>query len=376
MVALLIILSLLGFAAFTFISVLRIIQHRRQIENIRREESGYSSNRRGYGYDDEKPKTPKEPITMPARKPIWWSMAAAIFCFVLFIIISWGGGVQVGATQVAIIENTASGQFYSINSGTHIWPFSSRVTPFVTHITKYDTRYQKVEIGNGDDIRVNGIAASSNSPGTPVVYYHLSMLVRPNPDQIIELHRLYGEKYVDTLVKNTWIEVLKEIQGKNTFDYIIDNREELVTKVQEELQNRLKTSDGQSLIFIDEMNIVNYDYDDKTNAYLDSINQKANELALAQQQKGVNEAQQESAKVQAETDYLIQQRAADAEAYAVTAQASAEATAIQTVRDAIASTGLSYKEYLIYTTWNGQLPYSTGSGAIPFFELPTITDTE
>lgn len=312
------------------------------------------------------------------------STVAVIFLFFFIGLLS-GGGIRVGATEIVVVENTYNGTLDTLESGTYIWPFSrnSPNIPFFTKKTRYDLRFQ--------DIQVTGIEAGADSPGNPTVYYNMSTWVRPNPEKITILHRLYGKKYVDKLVKNVWIEVLKDIQGKKEFDYVATNRDELAKSVATNLELRMEDTDGEALVLVERVAITNYDYSPETNAYLNTINQKTYEKRAAEQQLEINLAQQEASKVQADTDFIVKKRNAEADAAALEAQAEGEANAIKIkaegeanaiiakaeaesdavtmIAKSVKTTGTTYEDYLTVQKWNGELPYIT-SGTIPLINLP------
>ena len=91
-----------------------------------------------------------------------WPILLAIFGVVWIIFIS-TGSAQVAATDIAVVENTVTGEFSHIGPGLHIFPMQPKLVPFVTKTTHYTLRRQIVEVGEPSD-KENYISMASISP--------------------------------------------------------------------------------------------------------------------------------------------------------------------------------------------------------------------
>jgi len=314
MVALLRVLAFLAFAGGVVLITLRVLASKPQ---------------RRYG---------EEPVVI--KKPLGWGWSIALACtgLFLFLVFVTGGATQVGLTDVAVVENTMTGQFAVLNPGTHIWPFSRSLTPVVTKITKYSLRRQIVEIGAGP-VSEKGVQADSNSPGRPVVFYWARGWAYPNKAAVIQLHRMYGPDYLDNWVERNWVSTLKAVQGAKPYDYVGNNRVEMQDAVERELQLQLLGEDGETpLVFVSQLSIVEFDFDGNVNGFLEGVQKKEFARQEAEQQILINQKEQEAKKIQAETDYITTKRAAEAEQAKRIAEAEGLALAQERVADAEAYT--------------------------------------
>lgn len=282
----------------------------------------------------------------------------------------------IGPAEIGVVENTSTGHLRVIKSGLHIWPFDSKVVPLVSNTSKYDLGAVKFEIGEGDKTNKDGVQADSNTEGRPVVYFHNQINVTPNPDKIIELHKKFGPGYINSWVKQGAESATKTVQGNLPFDYVGNNRGDFELKVREELERRLKLDVGESWVNVNQVVVINYDYDDSTNNSLTQIfaaKQKASqaeaELKEAAQRKLITEtnAQADAAKVTTAAQAEKQKR--DLESQGDLAKAKNDALGIKAIEEALASSP-SYVGYLQATKWNGILPqFYGGNGVIPFFNV-------
>jgi regulator of protease activity HflC (stomatin/prohibitin superfamily) len=333
-------------------------------------------------------------------------VAVAILVGGLLVFFALTGATQVPATHVAVVENTFTGQFFSLGPGTHIFPFEPRLWPLTTVVTKYDLRRQIIEIGAppagsgaGDEMEAVmrwGVEADSNSPGRPIVRYHARGWAYPNQDEVIELHRRYGLGYADRWVERVWISALKAVQGRNPYDYVGNNRIQMQDEIEQALQEQLLAEDGEPIVIVSQLAVVNFGYDPNMESYLDSVAQKEFERQQAEQQILINEKQQNAAKIEADTNYIVtvrraeaeraqriaqaegqaqaQKTLADAEAYSIRAKYEAEAEGIKLVQEAIARSPeyLTYQQQEAWAAGGAQVPNTliVGlEGAVPFLNL-------
>lgn len=338
------------------------------------------------------------------RKPrLIVPIVGMIMAGLLIIVMFFGGAAQISSTAIGVAENTVEGAFYTLKPGTHIWPFSQNVTPFITKITVYDTRDQIIEIGEAPEgatapegmtlTQIYGVPAGSNSPGQPIVFFNARGWARVNPDKIIELHRRFGPTYLNTWVEHQWVTTLKAMQGTLSYDFVKKSREDLQNLVEKSLQQQLLDADEKSLVIVRQLTIKDYDYEGEVNTFLAGVAGKEFERQKAEQQFEVNKKLQESAKVEADTNFFVTKRnaeaeqakliaeatgraeavkvEADADAYATRVRYEAEATGLGLVQSALAKSPAAYLEYQKTLRWNGVLPTNLWAGAsVPFLNVP------
>jgi hypothetical protein len=313
-----------------------------------------------------------------AMKPRTWIVAGlvlAIACVVFLVALS--GAVYVPATSNAVIENTLTGELFVLGPGTRIWPFEPRLTPLVTRVTLYDLRDQVIEIG-GQPVKEFGIEASSSSPGRPIVYFYARGWAKVNPDKLIELHRRRGTDWADSWVEKVWVTALKNVQRVTAYDYVGTEPLEFTQRVESGLQAELVDVDSEPIIFVSQLAIADYDYADEVNSYLDQVAQ----LEFTRQEEVNRESivlqQQTNKQIEADTDYNVKKRAAeayqieietraagdatakklaaDAEAYAIEQRYTAEAEGVMLLQQALARSPEAYLDYLRARQWDGRLP--------------------
>lgn len=313
-----------------------------------------------------------------------------LFLFGLVMTVLFSAAVQISPTQVGVVTNTWTGELYSLDSGTHIWPFSKSVVPLITKVTVYSTMQRFIEIGSTPAAE-GGVAASSGSPGQPVVFFAARGWATINKESILELHKKYGEDYLTSWVESVWITTLKQVQGKNLYDYVASQRLDMETTVEKELQLQLLASDGVTpLVIVSQLAIVDFDYDEKVNAFLNTVSDMQFQTQQAKQQTNINTEKQKAEVIAAETNYLVTKRAAeaaqvknvteaqgladavklaaDAEAYKIAAEAEAQAQAIAVVQKNLTP---MYNDYLRALGWDGAYPkYWLGGGTLPVLSIP------
>jgi len=289
---------------------------------------------------------------------------------ILFLLLASSGYTQIPATHLGVAENRLTGRFFTVEPGFHIWPLDPRIVPFMVQVTKYDMRRQIIEIG-AEPASVNGVQADSNSPGRPVVFFFARGWAYPNPATIVELHRKYGRSYQDNWVERVWISSLKAIQGEKSYDYVGNYRVAMQDEVERALQLQLMGDNEQPLVFVSQLAIVDFDYDDNITGYLNDVAKKEFERQSAEQQIIINQKLQEAAKIQADTDYITAKRRAEAEAIAVQVKADAEAYSIRVVREELSKAPAQALTYFQVQRWDGKLPTYMLSGAMPFIQVPT-----
>ncbi len=329
-----------------------------------------------------------------------FSLTAVVSIISIVLLILLSGTTQVPANHIAVVENTFTGQYSKIGPGFHAWPFQPILAPFVTKVTQYDLRRQTIEIGSKPDkakqqsLKDTGVQADSNSPGRPVVYFWARGWAYPNPDRIVELHFRYGPDYLDNWVERVWVSTLKGTQGARPYNFVGNQRAEMENEVEAALQRQLVNEDKEPLVFVLQLAIVDYGFDEIIENMLNEVAQREFEKEQAGVLIQTRSKEQEAEEIRANTGYIVVKRAAeaekekriaeasgeaeakkmvaDADAYQIRAKYLAEAEGIQAVQAALAKSPDAYLEYQKTQRWTGEVPTYVGAGSpIPFFNVPT-----
>jgi hypothetical protein len=378
-----ILIALVGLGVAGVIVGLRVMNYRAKVTAYE-----VASRRRGAS----------EPIE-PAPRPPGFILPIVVAVAGILLSGIVGAATVVPPNSVAVIENTAAGSITTIGAGTHLWPFEPRLVPFITRTYVYTLKQTRIEIGGqlknerNERTIANGVPSTSNSPGQPVVYYYAQGWAEPNPAKLEQLHRRYGPTFADTWVEPTWVTTLKSLQGQRPFDYVASSRAKLESEVETALQTQLNDDDAQPLVFVRQLAIVDFDYDDVTNRRLAEISQREFERQQAVAQIEINSQKQKAALIEAETNYNNIKRAAEAEqakriaesegiaratrtqaeaeAFKIETEAKARAGAIREINTSVANSP-AYLEYQKTERWDGKLPqYQFGTGPTPFIEVPS-----
>lgn len=274
----------------------------------------------------------------------------------------------VPGTHMAVVENTTTGNFKVIGPGIHVWPMQPNLVPFTSKVTQYNMRRTRIEIGTEDvdEGQKKGVPAGSSSAGNPTVYIEARGWATPNPALLVELHRRYGSDYANSWVERNWVTAIKAVQGQHPYDYLIGNRDRMATEVEEELQDQLFDDGKQPLVYVSQLAITNFDFDNAINQQLDEVANKEFERQRANADIEIARQQQEAEKVKAETRLAV----ATKDAEAAIAKARGEAEAVRLVNEAISSQGREYIDLKALEKWDGKLPVNMyGSAAVPFVDV-------
>ena len=314
-----------------------------------------------------------------------WRLLGVLLLVVVFVMLASSSCTQIPATHVGVGENQFTGEYFTLEPGLHVWPFDTRIVPFAVTVTKYDLRRQIIEIG-AEPAKLNGVQTDSNSPGRPIVFFFARGWAYPNRETIVELHRKYGRTYLDLWVERVWISSLKAIQGEKGYDYVGNYRVNMENEVEKALQLQLVGDDDKPLVFVSQLAIVDFDYDDNVSGYLNEVAKTEFQRQSAEQQVIINRKLQEAATVKAETDYITvkrqaeaeaiaRQTMADSEAYATRVKAEAEAYSIRVVREELSKAPPEALSYFQIQRWDGKLPMYNLGATTPLLQLPQTSTT-
>lgn len=301
-----------------------------------------SALRKSFGYNDSE-----------SGRPLYVPALGLFFVGLLGVMWS-SSGTQIKATERGIVENTASGKIKVIGPGIHLWPFQPAVFPGTSKVTKISLRNQRIEIGNEDPPKgqPRGIEAGSNTPGNPSVYIQARGWAAPSPEPeaLIALYRQYGSDFLDDWVERNFVETSKAVQGQHPYDFLVGNRNDMASEIEQAVQESLTVNDKR-LVIVSQLAITNFDYDSATKTALKAVAQKEFDRQEAAKDKAVALEQAEAEKTRADTRTAVAVK--DAETLIAKAKGEAESINVK-YGDQLRSD--AYLRSLWIEKWDGKLP--------------------
>jgi regulator of protease activity HflC (stomatin/prohibitin superfamily) len=254
---------------------------------------------------------------------------------VLILIIAFSGFTTISSGTVGVVSVFGAVRDEPLYEGLHI------IAPFVTHVTKMDTRTQKVE---------SVCAAASKDlqtiSTTIVVNYHVLEASAP------KLYAEVGRDYENVIIVPAIQESVKAVVAQYSAEELITKRQLVSTSISDKLFEKIDSYGFAIEIF----NITNLEFSDAFNAAIEA-KQTAQQEAL--------KAEQDLNRIRIEAEQKIVNAQADAEA--TKAQADADAYAISVIQQQLAVSD-AYIEYQKIQKWDGKLPEVTGVGS-PIIDL-------
>lgn len=183
----------------------------------------------------------------------------------------------------------------------------------------------------------------------------------------MNIYRTIGTTYYDTVIMPSTIEAIKEVTAQYTAENLINTREEVSTKIETLLTERLAKYNIQVV----NSSIEDMDFSDVFTEAVEA-KQVAQQNALKAEEEAKRmlveaNANAEQKKIQAQADAEAGKIAADAEAYQTKVKAEAEAEANKKISESLTQSIIDY-EYA--QSWDGKYPtYMTGEGTIPVFGM-------
>ena len=181
------------------------------------------------------------------------------------------------------------------------------------------------------------------------------------------IYKTIGTTYYDTVIMPSIIEAVKEVTAQYTAENLINTREEVSSKIEVLLIERLSKYNIQVV----NSSIEDMDFSD---VFTDAVEAKqvAQQNALKAEEDAKRmlveaNANAEQKKIQAQADAEAAKIAAEAESYQIEIKAKAEAEANAKI---IASLSSELIDYIYANGWDGKLPtYMAGEGSIPVFGM-------
>lgn len=269
-------------------------------------------------------------------------IAGIVILFIVIVLMSSVTTIASGTVGVVSVFGAVKPE--PLKEGIHI------VTPFITTVTKMDTRIQKVE--------ALCAAASKDLQSistTIVVNYNV------REDAAPDLYASVQRDYQGVIIVPAIQESVKAVIAQYSAEELITKRQFVSASISEILAEKITTYG----IVVTEFNITNLEFSDAFNAAIEA-KQTAQQEAL--------KAQQDLNRIKIEAEQTVVN--AQAKADATKAQAEAEAYAIEIIQKQLAQSE-AYLEYQKIQKWNGQLPQVMGDSSpiIDFRDYQTTTTT-
>lgn len=207
--------------------------------------------------------------------------------------------------------------------------------PFTENVVELSVREEKLED-----------ATPCFTKDTQNVVVSYAVTYYPDPAEIGEIYRKYGEDWVDKIVKPSILGSLKDAVGRYIADQLVSSREEVAKTVSGELAESL----SHRKVFLTNLAITNLDFDD---AYEKAVEEKVVAIQKAA------EAKNKTVQVEEEKLQTIKRAEAEAESIKIRAQA-------------LEKNG-KLVELEAVQRWDGKLPqYILGNGSVPFLNLKSM----
>jgi prohibitin 2 len=219
------------------------------------------------------------------------------------------------------------------------------IIPFAEQVVQMEVRTQKFQA-----------EASAASKDLQEVQTVIALNYRIDPQQANKIYQLLGVNYADRVIAPTIQESVKASVAKFNAEELITKRETAKSVIAEAIRNTLASNNiATQNVFITDFKF--------SQSFADQIEQKV--VAF---QKFLTE-QNNLKTVQVIANQNVVQ--AEAAARANVAKADGEAQAINIITQQLRSSP-EYLQWQAINRWNGQLPYSLGSGGgVPFFQPPS-----
>jgi prohibitin 2 len=265
-------------------------------------------------------------------------IAAVVITVIVIIVFMLESVVKVQAGYRGVVLYLGAVEDRVLGEGVHI------ITPFAEQVIQMEVRTQKFEA-----------EASAASKDLQEVRTVIALNYRIDPQQANKIYQLLGVTYQDRVISPTIQESVKASVAKFNAEELITKRENAKDVIAQAIRTTLAANN------IDVQNIFITDFQ-FSQSFAAQIEQKV--VAF---QKFLTEQNNLRAVRVIANQNVVQ---AEAAARANIAKASGEAQAIELITGQLRSSP-EYLQWQAINKWNGQLPYASGSGAVPFFQLPS-----
>src|SRR6478609_302275 len=277
-------------------------------------------------------KTPRFPSTNKIK------IAAAVITIIVIIVILAESIVIVEAGHRGVVLYLGAVENRVLPEGIHF------IIPFVEQVVQMEVRTQKFQA-----------EASAASNDLQEVQTVIALNYELDPKEVNKVYQLLGVNYADRVISPTIQESVKASTAKFNAEELITKRETAKGVIAQTIRNTLSARN----IIVETVFITDFKFSE---SFAAQIEQKV--VAF---QKYLTEQNNLRAVRVIANQNVVQ---AEAAARANIAKASGESEAIKIITGQLRSSP-EYLQWQAINRWNGQLPYASGSGAVPFFQLPS-----
>ena len=274
-------------------------------------------------------------------------LVAAVAVLIVAAVLVWSCFVVIPAGHTGVALTFGKVEDKVLQEGLHF------KAPFVQNIVVLDNRILKL------DVNTEAFSKDLQTITTVVtVNYHVG---RENSQS---LYKNVGLGYEDVLITPAVNEVLKAVTAKYTAVELVSSRAEVSMLLDDGLNEKLN---GYG-IFINELNIINWDFSEE---YIDAVEAKQ----VAEQNLIKTRTEQEQALVIANTEAQKRVIAAEAEANEIKVLAEANAESNRILTESLSDMLIRYQSV---AKWDGKLPtvMSGSEGTLIDIPLPGINGGE
>ena len=272
------------------------------------------------------------------RFPNKLKILAAIITLVIIVIFLSESAVVVQAGHRGIVLYVGAVENRVLGEGFHL------ITPFAEQVIQLEVRTLKFQ--------AEASAASNDLQEVQTVIalnYHI------NPSDANLIYQQLGANYAERIIAPTIQESVKASVAKFNAEELITKRETAKAVIAQAIRNTLSYRN----ILVENLFITDFKF---SQGFADQIESKV--VAF---QKFLTEQNNLKAVQVVANQTVVQAQAA---ARANVAKATGESQAIKIITGQLRQSP-QYLQWQAINRWNGQMPYSLGSGAFPFFQLPT-----
>ena len=265
-------------------------------------------------------------------------IAAVVITFIVIIVVMFESVVIVEAGHRGVVLYLGAVENRVLPEGVHF------IIPFAEQVIQMEVRTQKFQA-----------EASAASNDLQEVQTVIALNYMIDPTQANRVYQLLGVNYADRVISPTIQEAVKASVAKFNAEELVTKRETAKGVIAQAIRNTLTSNN----ILTENVFITDFKFSD---SFAAQIEQKV--VAF---QKYLTEQNNLRAVRVIANQNVVQ---AEAAARANIAKASGEAQAIELITGQLRSSP-EYLQWQAINKWNGQLPYASGSGAVPFFQLPS-----
>ena len=263
-------------------------------------------------------------------------VSIVIMCILFVVILIFTSFYTINETQRGVLLTWGEASNNVVMQGLHF------KVPIAQSIIKYDVTTLKFEID-----------CESASKDLQIVKTKMAINYRINGAELVTIYRNLGVDYASKVLYPSIQESVKSITATYTAEELITKREEVRTKINELLSERMKERN----IIIETSSIINFDFSEVFN--------QAIELKVVSSQNKLK-ADNDLERMKIEAEQAKVQASGLKEAKVQSALGDAES--IKIVNDALSSNP-NYLDWLKITKWNGVQPMYVGGNAQPMITI-------